>query len=199
MNTHFDQHLKVKDLILERKPKMIVECGMALGDNTKKILGLSNEYDFKLVTISDFPTKDEANLYVSGGWENKFPNFEYRNAISYTEISKFNDGEIDFCLIDTDHNYWTLKKELEALHPKLSVKGIVCLHDTQTYRKNTGGVYPGGYKTSDPYPNEIEIEAKNGKAMGHAIFEFLANRHEYIVLKESVESHGAMALEKICV
>jgi len=172
---------------------------MALGDNTKKILSLSDQLDFRLVTISDFPSSEEANLYVSGGWDNKFPNFEYRNAISYLEIEKFNDGEIDFCLIDTDHNYWTLKKELEALHPKMSVKGIVCLHDTQTYRKNTGGIYPGGYKTNDKYPlAEIEAEQKKGKGMGHAIFEFLADRHEYIVLKESVESHGAMALEKIC-
>jgi hypothetical protein len=189
----------VKDLILEKKPKLIVECGMALGDNTKKILGLSHEYPFKLITISDMPDKDEVNLYVSQEWDNKFYNFEYRQGISYKEFENFKDSEIDFCLIDTDHNYWTLKQELEALHKKLAVKGVIVMHDTQSYRKDPGGLYPGGYKTKDVYPeDEILIYSNNGKAMGHAIFEFLADRHEYIVLKEVTESHGAMALEKIC-
>lgn len=199
MNQHFDQYLNVKELILSRKPKVIVECGMATGDNTKKILSLSDKFNFKLITISDDPNKDEVNLRVSGSWENKFPNFEFIHGVSYLELDKFKDNSIDFCLIDTDHNYWTVKKELEVLHPKLNVNGVVCLHDTQTYRKNTGGIYEGGYKTSDVYPKkEIQSEANKGKAMGHGIFEFLADRHEYIVLKESVESHGAMALEKIC-
>lgn len=199
MKNHFDKNLGVKALILEKRPKLIVELGVALGENTKNILSLSQDYDFELVSISDAPEKGEINLLVSGGWNNKFPNFEFRHGLSYLELPKFDDKSIDFCLIDTDHNYWTMKKELEALHLKLRVNGIVCLHDTQTYRKNTGGVYQSGYKTNDPYPlKEIELEAGKGKAMGHAIFEFLADRHEYIVLKESVESHGAMALEKIC-
>jgi len=192
MHNHFDKHLNVKELILERQPKVLVECGGASGENTRQILSLLEIYSFKLYTISDAPYAEET-MKLDNRYSPK--EFEWIYDLSYKAMRYFRDHEIDFCSIDTDHNYWTMREELRALHPKLKPGGLIVMHDTETYRKNSGQAYR--YGTSDPYPGEeISKYEKMGLGMGDAVCDFLDKHSEYKVIRESLESHGAMAIEK---
>lgn len=191
MHNHFDKNLNLREIILEKHPSLIVECGMADGQNTRQILALKDFYDFKLVSINDSPYVEETHKcgeYLKNG-------FRYIYDLSYKALKDFNLEIINLCIIDTDHNYWTLREELKALHPNLSKGGLIAMHDTQTYRKNSGQAYR--YGTGDSYPSElISKYEKEGKGMGDAIWEFLSEHQEYIVKKHVTESHGAMLLEK---
>lgn len=194
MHNHWDSNLTLRDIILERKPSLIVECGAGSGENTRQLLSLQSIYPFKLVTISDGkfdPSWIEAIWGVSYNPET----FEWREDISYRGLTKFDDASIGLCIIDTDHNYWTMREELKAVHPKLKSDGLIAMHDTETYWKNSGQA--NRYGTGDPYPgDEISKHEKEGKSMGAAIEEFLSEHPEYKVLKKVSESHGAMVLEK---
>lgn len=192
MHNHFDQYLDVKSLILENRPQVIVECGVARGENTWQILSLLKIYQFTLYSINDCPFADDV---VGFHKEDYNGNFNWMYDLSYRAISGFPNDYIDFCLIDTDHNYWTMDQELNALHPKLKYGGIVVMHDTQTYRKNSGQM--GHYGTGDKYPEGIDLREKEGLGMGDAIFDFLKKHQCYIVLRQVLESHGAMALKKV--
>lgn len=182
MNNHFDQHLNVKALIEELKPKLIVECGAGSGENTRKILTLQPELGFRLVVVNDgIPS----GVPIGAEWV---------CGVSYLELEKFADGSIDLCLIDTDHNYYTLKRELDALRPKLRQGGIVALHDTVTFGAESGKM-TSYYAADAVYPYDlIEEGEKAGKSLLAAIEE---SKDAYSVVKESAESHGAMALVRI--
>ena len=191
IKNHFDKNLNLKDIILERKPKLIVECGAASGENTRQILALKSIYPFKLVSISDAPYAEETMKCV----EFLKDGYEWRYDLSYRALQNFEPESIDLCMIDTDHNYWTMKQELQALHSKLSKDGLIAMHDTETYWANSGQAYR--YGTGDSYPSEeISKHEKEGKGMGTAILEFLAEHPEYKILKKVTESHGAMVMEK---
>ena len=192
MHNHFDKNLNLQKIIMDKKPKVIVECGAASGENTRQIISMKSIYSFKLFTISDSPYAEETikvGEYLRNG-------FKWVYGLSYKELSKFDDDSIDLCIIDTDHNYWTLNEELSALHDKLRIGGVIALHDTQTYRKNSGQAFR--YGTGDPYPGELITRyEKEGKGMGDALWEFLAKHQNYLVLRHVAESHGAIALEKV--
>lgn len=183
MKNHWIDNLKVKDMVLEHKPKLIVELGGGGGDNTDQYLELQKTLPFKLITISDgeMPTRFK-----------NIPNFEWRFAVSYLELPKFEDESIDFASIDTDHNYWTMNEELFHLARKMKKGGIVVLHDTESYRHNSGVMMQ--YGTKDPYPPEINEFQYRG--MGDAIQEHI-EKQNFKIIKEVTESAGAMALKRI--
>ena len=183
MKNHWDQHLTVRDLVLEKNPKCIVELGAGGGENTRQYLSLG--LPFSMVVISDGICPDDlANR----------DNFKWLNGVSFDLLETLADDSIDFCSIDTDHNYWTLKKEFEALDKKLKAGGMVVLHDTETYWKNSG--VQQGFQCGHPYPPEIHEYHEKGLSMGDAINEVL-DSGKYKVVKKVIESQGAMAMEKI--
>jgi hypothetical protein len=183
VNAHFDQHLNVRELMLAKRPRLVVECGAGGGDNTTKLLSLQPELGFRLVVINDGPQPEGIEF---AGLE------EWVCGLSYLELPKY--PGVDFCLIDTDHNYPTLKWELDALRGVMPKGGIVCLHDTVTYGKNNGDMR-GYYRVKHGYPSEEIARAnRESKGMVDAVFE-AADAFKLIRLSE--ESHGAMALERL--
>lgn len=192
MHNHFDKNLCVRDIILSYRPNVLLECGAGSGENTRQILSLLDIYQFKLFTVSDSPYSEDT---IKLDRKYSKDNFEWLYDISYIAMKKFKDDSIGFCSIDTDHNYWTLYQELESLHPKLINGGVIVMHDTETYKKNSGRA--DRYGTSDPYPgNEIISHELKGLGMGDAIEEFLEDHKGYRIVKQTSESHGAMLLEK---
>lgn len=182
----------LRDIILLRRPELIVECGVADGQNTRQILSLKDIYSFQFVSINDSPYTEETHKcgeYLKNG-------FRYIYGVSYKELPKFDAESVGLCIIDTDHNYWTMKQELDAVESKIKPGGLIAMHDTETYWKNSGQAYR--YGTHDPYPGEeISKHEKEGKGMGDAIEEFLTRHPNWKVLKKVPESHGAMVLEKV--
>jgi predicted O-methyltransferase YrrM len=125
MKNHWEQGLCIKKLLLEHKPKHILELGCLEGENTQNLIKLAEEIDFKLTCISDdLEMKEDGVRRIRG--------------VSYKEIPKLEDKSIDFVLLDTDHNYWTLNKELALLYPKLSYGALIVIHDVEYFYYNTG-------------------------------------------------------------
>ena len=183
MHNHWDQHLNLKSLILEKRPSVIIECGAGTGELTSKLCSMWNTYNFKLHVISDavVPDLDERIQWMRG--------------LSYIALKEFEDDSIDFCIIDTDHNYWTLIKELEVLVKKMREGGIIALHDVETFYHDTGMAL--SYFTGDKYPkDEIESCSPRG-GLGDALIDFLhSDRLHWKLLSYNKESHGAVAIEK---
>jgi hypothetical protein len=179
---HFDNFLNIRKLILEKRPELIVECGAGEGETTRMLAHLKLWYPFELVSITDklLPYIEEV---------------EFRIGLSYEKLKEFDDASIGMCLIDTDHNYWTLWQELEALIPKMKEGGLVLMHDVETFYHNTGmGM---SYWNDQPYPEEaIRVHIKDG-GLGDALIDFLHKyRGFFKLLRYDPNEHGMAVIEK---
>lgn len=183
MHNHFSQFLNLEKIILERKPKVIVECGAGNGALTQKLASLLDIYPFDLHVISDKALEgmDSRIHWVTG--------------LSYEALMSFPRGSIDLCIIDTDHNYWTLMREFAALFHRVKEGGLIAMHDVETFYHDTGMAL--SYWDGKSYPREeIEKFAPYG-GLGDALIEFLhIKKMYYKLLAYTHESHGAALIEK---
>lgn len=189
MFNHFESGLNVKKFLVNKRPKLVVEAGCADGKNTAQLYALAKELGYKLVCVEDGHACAQMlpPFYAAD-------DYEWHQDISYRFFPTLPDDSVDACVIDTDHNYWTLTQELDAIHPKLRHGALILLHDTVSFSTNHGSMI--AYGMNFPYPSK-DIEAHSDKGMGQAIPDFMM-RHprEYAVVGVSEESSGAMALEK---
>lgn len=185
MINHFDSGINIRQLILDRRPKQIVECGAGDGETTQMLAHMKWYYDFELASITDKKLEGEE-------W---MAEVAWTIGLSYERLSDFADGSIDLCFLDTDHNYWTLTQELEAALPKISEGGLVVMHDVESFYHNTGmGL---SYWNDAPYP-EAEIRAciKEG-GLGDALIDFLHRRRgKFKLLRYDPYEHGMAVIEK---
>lgn len=179
MRNHFDRNIGVRDLILQRRPKYVVELGAGSGDNTRQILSLKEIYDFNMITIS------------TGGCPSdiKADGFKWVDGVSFMELNNIPD-DIEFCSIDTDHNYWTLKKELDILYWKMGRNATIAIHDTESYAKSDGVQFSYDNHTDIPYP-VVLVPGKPG--LQTAIFEFLLTS-DFRLYRHTEQSCGATIL-----
>lgn len=183
MHNHFDQYLNLKKWILERRPSVIVECGAGSGELTSKIASLMDVYPFEFHVISDKKVKGTD------------PRIIWHEGISYKILPTFNDDSIGLCIIDTDHNFWTLIMELKEVFLKIKEGGLIALHDVYTFYHNTGMAM--SYSNGEPYPKkEIEELSKYG-GLTDALIEFLHQKKmDYRLLAFTHDSHGAALIER---
>lgn len=183
MHNHFDRNLNLKALILDRRPGVIVECGAGNGELTRLLASLLDVYTFELHVISDYPV------------EGLDPRIKWKTGISYSALQDFEDSSIDLCILDTDHNYWTLMKELAALFNRVKEGGLIAMHDVETFYHDTGMAL--SYSNGDVYPKqEIEKLAPYG-GLGDAMIEFLhIKKLDYKLFAYNRESNGAAVIEK---
>lgn len=182
MHTHFFQNTNLRKIILEKRPEVLVECGAGNGDCTKLLAHLRNCYPFRLISITDKVIPD-------------IPGVEWQIGISYKKLKEFPDNSIGLCIIDTDHNFWTLEQELEVVKNKMVEGGLIVMHDVETFYHDTGmGM---SYWDDSPYP-EKEIMAKiSSGGLADALLEFLVKyKGEYKLIAWSKESHGCAVIEK---
>ena len=183
MKTHFDDHLNIRKFMFERRPKVVVECGAGKGECTQLLSHMMTNYPFELHVISDKRIE---------GLDDRI---QWHVGLSYEELPKFEDDSIDMCIIDTDHNYWTLKQELEAVDKKLKEGSILMLHDVDEFYHNTGMAM--SYWNDSPYPKDKIMEYALCGGLGDCIIEFLSRfREKYKLIKWVSESYGACAIEK---
>jgi len=182
MHNHFNQYLNLKHWIDVSEPKLIVECGAGTGELTKLIGdNISSDCSFHVISDKKIQGLDQKVFWKSG--------------LSYNVLKEYPDNSIDFCIIDTDHNFWTLTQELESVKDKIAEGGLIALHDVQTFYHSTGMAL--SYGTDTPYPKgEIEKFAHFG-GLGDAMIEFLMkNKTKYQLFYFTPESHGAALLLK---
>lgn len=183
MHNHFDKYLNLKEIILERKPKLVIECGAGNGDLTGLIASLLDVYPFEFHVISDKKI---------GGLDGRII---WHIGLSYEILKEFKNDSIDLCIIDTDHNYWTLREELRALDDRIAEGGLIAMHDVETFYHNTGMAL--SYWNAMPYPRkEIEGLAAYG-SLGDALISFLASENlRWKMFAYDRRSHGAAVVEK---
>jgi len=170
MKCHFNEYLNVKSLIEKYNPSWILELGAGSGDNTRNLLDTGKP----VVVVSDGQFREDWNL--SG-------DLKWICGISYVEIPKMQN--VEFCVLDTDHNGWTLRREMEELEKVMAPGGILCIHDTETFG-HTNGVMQE-YVCRVPYPKEI---SQSTLLYGEAW-----KRDGWTLIGESKESNGAVALQ----
>ena len=185
MTGHFDKNLNLRQIILDQRPKLILECGAGEGACTRLLAHMQLWYEFQLYVVSDKELPDLA-------WN---PDVHWRTGISYLEIPKLEDASVGLAIIDTDHNYWTLTQELEALIPKMEEGGLVVMHDVESFYHNTG--MSMSYWNGTPYPEaEIKSHVKDG-GLGDALIDFLHRNRGFFKLRNYVtEHHGCAVIEK---
>lgn len=184
MITHWTDHSKIKQLILDEKPQHILELGALNGENTANLLSIMPECGFKLTVISD---DLDANPSV--------PGVELIQGVSYEKIPQLQDDSIDLCLLDTDHNYWTLIKELMVLDAKLRVGGLIAIHDVETFYYDTG--LADFYADGSDYPAEIIKSQATRGSLGTAVIDFLSRyKFNYRLVRWVPEKDGMAILRK---
>lgn len=183
MHNHFDKNLNLKQIILDRKPNLIIECGAGNGELTRQLATLLDIYPIELSVISD---------KVVDGLDKRIHWF---TGLSYEILKSFPENSIDLCIIDTDHNYWTLREELRVLVSRIKEGGMIALHDVETFYHDTGMAL--NYWNGKPYPREeIEKSAHLG-GLGDAVIDFLnADRLHWKLMAFTNASHGAAVIEK---
>lgn len=182
MHTHFDQHLNLRKIILEKRPKVIVECGAGNGDCTRLLSHLHQAYSFDLYSITD-----KALDGITG--------VQWKIGLSYKRLKEFPDNSIGLCIIDTDHNFWTLEQELEAVKNKMEEGGLIVMHDVETFYHDNGmGM---AYWDGEPYPEKEIMEKVSAGGLGDALMEFLVRyKSAYKLYAFNKESHGAAVIER---
>lgn len=183
MHKHFDQYLNLKALILENRPQVVVECGAGNGDMTKLLASLLDVYPFELHVITD------------KALEGLDPRIQWHIGLSYEELVHFDNKSIGLCIIDTDHNYWTLMKEFAAVFDKIQENGYIAMHDVETFYHDTGMAL--SYWDGKPYPKEeIEKFSPYG-GLGDALIEFLHIKNmNYRLVAFTTENHGGALIQR---
>ena len=179
MKAHFELGINVKKLLEDFKPQVVLELGALVGTNTEQLLSMDS---FDLITISAEPFKIE------------HPKLTFIQGISYIEIPKLN-RQVDVAIIDTDHNYWTIMKELDALMLKMPERCIIMAHDTVSFgiKDGKGGVNVKTYADNKtPYPRD-EIVASPHQGLWNAMTHFVSGS-DFSIIAESKEHSGAMAI-----
>ena len=194
MHRHFNQHLNTKALIEQYQPQLIVEAGC--GDSTVQLLTLREQLGFRLVCMDvAYSNSGEAALaeLVPGKlirldvsrWNEPV---ELIYGVAHLGLELFADHEIDMAIVDTDHNGWTLERELAVLERKMKLGGLVLLHDTETFADTNG--YMNRYESGEVlYPLE-EIMA--GPTMRQVVDRY---KKQWPVIAETTEENGAIAFQ----
>lgn len=182
MQGHFDRNLNLRALILEKRPDVIVEVGAGDGACTKLLAHMKLFYDFELNVISD-----KVLPHIDG--------VKWTTGISYKELANFPDSSIGLCIIDTDHNYWTLKQELMAVSSKMEEGGLIVMHDVEEFYYDTGmGM---SYWNDEPYPDKEIMDMAKFGGTGLCLIDFLAASHGSFKLVRWIPEHfGCAVIEK---
>lgn len=182
MINHFDNFLNIRKLMLDRRPKVVVECGAGDGETTRALANMRHWFPFELYAITDKEIPD-----IDG--------VRWRIGLSYEELKHFTDGTIDLCFLDTDHNYWTLTQELTVLKDKMSEGGLVVMHDVETFYHDTGMAM--SYWNDMPYPEAaIKAHIKDG-GLGDALIDFLHHQRGFFkLLRYDPNDNGMAVIER---
>jgi cephalosporin hydroxylase len=178
MVQHWRAGVNFEALLTVQKPKLVLELGAAVGQNTMNLFKLSKTLGYQLITVDDHCSMmDEAE------------NYKWITGVSYEVMKTLPKSVVDFCLLDTDHNSWTVTKEIETLLPLMSDRGMIAFHDTEVNRYNNGAY--GAYSHAASYPAK-EI-AQDSRSYTDAIIESMDS---WNLFTESREFAGVMVYSK---
>lgn len=103
--------------------KIILEIGSEYGLMTKKLIAFTENKKGQLITIDPSPSPEAENL---------FGQHDHARLIKDLSLNVIDNISADACLVDGDHNYYTVSKELEMVWKKSRMENkefLVFLHD----------------------------------------------------------------------
>ena len=168
--------------------------------------------EYKLISMSD------SGDFLPMSLPNEMvPNFVYVKGISYYRIPQWKmlglpegfNVPIDLCIIDSDHNYYTLKRELEYLDNIMAPRCVIAMHDTASkpckhHLECVGAIYEESnsmwmtdetYLDGTPYPKEDVLATKKVPMM-RAIDEFLSEHPDYRKIRHLDECCGCTVISR---
>lgn len=182
MFNHYGEGLNVRALLEEAQPPWILELGIGACRNTELLL----KHAPVLAVSDNLPIVTLPYVLWDGRWPFT-PGLNFVQDISYRFLAGF-PSCIYFAIVDTDHNSWTLSRELRALAPRMTPDGIVCVHDTETFAESNG--FQERYRNNTPYPHESVLTDQRPYAAA------LTDAPELVEFKRSHEFSGAVALRR---
>jgi predicted O-methyltransferase YrrM len=113
------------ELVLESKPKNVLEIGVRAAQSTRTILSAMNESNFgKLISIDIRDTTIRVPENLKDRWT-----FILADSTKKTTVDLVNDVFYDIIFIDGSHEYDSIKKDYENYYPLLKTGGFMILHD----------------------------------------------------------------------
>lgn len=159
------QMIKNRDVLLQILPKncIIAEIGVFKGEFSKKIYDIITPKELHLIDIFEGQMcsgdKDGNNII----WINldieyeklkndlqNFSNIFLHKGYSYNILNNFVNEYFDVIYIDADHNYESVKKDLELSYLKIKNNGYICGHDY-------GHMFPGVIQAVNEFCNGKKI------------------------------------------
>lgn len=129
------------------KPLMGAEIGVKEGRFITHLLTVFP--DLKMYAVDPWENQPNHNEdYIGWNWNTIYNEYQQRTKkmrdrvielreFSETAASKVPDKSLDFVFIDAQHDYYSVKKDIELWEPKVKPGGLLCGHD---YEPNFPGV-----------------------------------------------------------
>lgn len=124
--------------ISKNEPLIGVEIGVAEGDNSKSML---KNLNMKMLYLVDpyIPYEDGVTTHQEQFLKGLKSVEKLDNLSNVTFIRKKSEDatedipdNLDFCYIDGDHSYKSVKTEIELYYPKIKVGGLIGGHDFES-------------------------------------------------------------------
>jgi len=116
-------------------PKMI-EIGSYMGESTLVFGSMINWEEINCIDplegeeiMNDISKLNWTQVGVNFLHNTQYFNVKHFRDYSYNVADKFKEGEYDFLYIDANHEYESVKKDLELYVPKIKTFGIIGGHD----------------------------------------------------------------------
>lgn len=157
-----------RDLLLKIFPKnlIVAEIGVFKGEFSKKIYEVLSPKELHLIDIFEGQMcsgdKDGNNIIwinLDSEYEKLknelqiFPNITLHKGLSLNILNNFKDEYFDIIYIDADHNYESVKKDLELSFIKIKSGGYLCGHDY-------GNMFPGVIRAVDEFCQDKKLSIK---------------------------------------
>lgn len=133
---------KVSQILVTGKDQdlKMIEIGCHMGESTMMIA--STDIFKTIYAIDPYKGEEKFNKIEGHSWEDikkeffintrHFDNIKLIEDYSYNVVDNFEDKSIDFIYIDGEHDYESVKKDIELYLPKLKDSGIIGGHDFST-------------------------------------------------------------------
>jgi len=157
---------RIKRLAKQHRPRTVIEIGLKYSTTT--LLPIFQKYG-----TQHYIGVDPVDRYKCPPAFQEF--FEYRQGVSFDILPQLE--ELDFVMLDGDHNYYTVTKELNLLHELQHPGCVILLHDVEE---------PWARKDLYYAPERIPPEWRNGPKQGvlTAVEDFLKEHQtDYTPLK----------------
>ncbi len=125
LSVEYEHGKNIHDLVIDTKPKSVVEIGTGTGFSTAWILLALNQNQRGTVFTFDSVLRKPYAWKVAGIPDDRVRRFNLRFDCAEKVLPK----KIDFVFHDAGHFFEHVESDLKQVLPRLSAKAVICIHD----------------------------------------------------------------------